>query len=197
MDVTTVPRLKERIEGLRGTANTQDLPLLRLITAYSARAERYLNRHFTSQARTETVDVQHAQIDFSVKGAPITSITDLRNDSERTFGTDTIVNSTDYTHEPDSGIITVDRSALFIGTRTLQINYVGGMATTTVNFISFYPDLTEAIEMQIMETFQERRNYGLATLAVQGTSLTFQTPGKWLPEVRQVLDMYRFHAVVA
>lgn len=192
MDMTTLPRLKERMEGLDGTTNTKDIVLQRLITALSKRAEKYLNRHIESTSRTEYFDVLTSQNVVTVRGVPISSITSIHNDTVWDFGSSTEVSSTYYTYQADTGEICFDMTQLSAGNRVLKVVYTGGMAASTTAFISSYPDLTDAIEMQIIAAFQDRRNYGLATMALQGTAVTYQPPGRWIPEVREVLDLYRF-----
>lgn len=190
IDVTNLTRVKD---FLQITGDTQyDTFLTNAIKSVSGRFERYMARGITQAARAEYFNVDPGQNQYSMMGWPVASITDVRFDWARVFGTDTILTSDLYSARGEEGILFLDRYWPYAGNKVLLVNYVGGMATDTTNFIASFPELAEAGDMQVAFMHRRRNNIGTAGVSELGASVSFDS-FDLIPEVKDRLDRFRRH----
>lgn len=191
MDVTELDRVRNLL-GVQTDETQVNTALLRLIETYSNLAERYCNRHFLQTSRTEKFRIVPGQERIHVKGVPISSVTEIKNDSSRDFGASSVVDADNYSAEDpdDIGVIYFD-VPLSWGPAALQITYTGGLAADTTTLIANYPELSRAVEMQIAFVYSERHNYGLQTLTTGDQTWTLNPPGKWIRESQEILNEFR------
>ena len=117
----------ERVKTLNKLKSGEhDSHLRQLITSVSKQIETFMSIKPEGKERAHLFDV-HEVIDFFVKAFPLHSITSVINDFDRTF-VNTIVPTSDFTFEPEIGLLTIDRFILIPGRRTLQVIYVVGFA---------------------------------------------------------------------
>lgn len=162
-----------------------------LISSVSARIESALGRGTLTQARTEYIDVAYGQRILQLTSYPITTVSSVYNDSAREYGSSSLVDDDDYAVVDTLGQVIVDYD-LIPGARSAKVTYTGGLATTTDNLISSYPDIAMAAEYQIVHEFRRRRD------SLDGSSVSLPSGGvafvgelKTLKIVEQMIDRYR------
>ena len=188
IDVTNLTRVKDFLQIV---ADTQyDTFLTNTIKSVSGRFERYMSRGISQTTRAEYFNVDPGQNNYALMGWPVASITDVRVDWARVFGTDTIVTSDLYTARGEEGILFLDRFWPYPGNKVLLVNYVGGLATDTANLITAYPEIAEAGDMQVAFIHRRRNNIGTAGVSEIGASVSFDS-FDLIPEVKDRLDRFR------
>ena len=193
MDLTTAARVKVILDL---TVAQHDTILAQLITALSARAEKFLGRHVEQKARTEQYDVEESQFLFYLKGYPVAAspAAVVKADLNRTFDSGSIVATTNYYLDLDRGAIKLDAYRVVPGWGALQVAYTGGMAANVTAFITAFPHIADAIDMQTAFVFQRRDSLGLAGYSGDGGSISLPDIVQWLPQVRETLMSERRRA---
>jgi len=170
-----------------------------VITAVSAAAERYLGRWAQTTSRTEYFTVSPGKRVYRMRAFPVTTLTSVYLDVDQAFGADTALTSDDYFNP------TLSNDGIFAlklwpavgeidAQSALKVTYTGGMATTTANFISGYPDIAHAIDLQCAHIYHTRNYAGTLSQSGDSGSVSIQTVD-WLPEVKATLDRYRVRAL--
>jgi len=191
IDVTTAARVKQAIGGEMPTDTSFDTQIGEMIAAASKAFEMHMARKITLATYAEIFTVEPGQMVFWLLGYPITSITDVRYDWDRAFPDSTIIDAADYTTDPTTGKLAVDRFALTPGHQLLKVTYLGGMAPDTNTFVSDYADLAEAADMQIAFWFNRWRSLGTdGGSGATGGSSSYSDESL-LPEVRRRLSLHR------
>lgn len=188
MDLTTATRIKLRL-GIDEDDTSQDSILGQMIARVSAEAEVLMNRHAESTSRTVQIDAHKIMRHVSLSGYPVTSITSVHNDVDRNFGSDTILAAADYYSDDDAGLLWFEVT-LSPARGALQIIYTGGMATTTANFITAYPDVAEAIDQRVVQLWQRRNEVGLSSVGGGQGNISAQTID-WIPDAKAVIMSHR------
>jgi len=165
-----------------------DETIQEIVADVSAEVESFLDRDILIQTdKEETFDIEPGQYRFSLRAYPITTLTSVWNDYNRSFGSSTLLSASGYTVNKRTGYLTVDRFVLTPGYGVLKAKYTGGMATDTVSFISAYPAVVSAVTMETAYRYQRRFNLGLIAATVQGGSVTLAAKTQFLPAVEAVL----------
>jgi hypothetical protein len=168
-----------------------------LIAAVSAVFERYLGRSATTGTYTEYFDVAYGQTVFNLKAYPVTSITTCHNDTFWSFGSDSLVSSSNYRVNTDSGLLYFLAGTLVSGPQALKVVYVGGMAATESAFALAYPDIAEAAMRQVTYLFNTKAHVGTMSVGAGGATQQYSFNDEvLLPAVRSVLDLHRNVVVV-
>lgn len=194
IDVTTLTRVKTILQ--LGSETKYDTFLADAIKAISKRFEQYMARGITQGSRTEYFDVFEGRRVFGLVGYPVASVSSVRNDDLHAFPASTELSTDVYTPSTvnqstsQDGLLFVDRTELVPGPRSLKVVYVGGMAPDASTFISYFPDLAEAADLQVAFIHKRRNTLPLAGVSVEGSSVTAD-PWELLPEVKDRLDRYR------
>lgn len=191
MDLTTLARVKEMAGIGQDTADTShDAILTRLISAYSADFEKRLDRHVLVGARTEVTRIKHGSRTLSLRAAPASvAPTSVKYHSSRSFTTATaLVENTDYTVDLEQAFIR------FLFPTTLkdgyaEVQYTGGMAADTAAFVSGFPAIAEACDLQVIYHWR-RRDYVNGSRSVEGGSTTYIGELNLLEAVERVLGQY-------
>jgi len=135
-----------------------------IITAVSGAVETHMGRYVESTERTAYVDVlSPGQRKIMLRGYPISSISSLYEDSSRSFGSDSSVDSDLYelgTQGKNMGRVSFDYD-LTVGDGVLKVTYTGGMAASASAFISAYPSLALAVEKQVWFDWKHKDMAGL------------------------------------
>lgn len=177
------------------TNDAHDFIVGQLIAEVSAEIEEYLNRGVQTQSSvTEQLDVHFGEHIFWLKYFPVTSVTDVRIDSERSFGSTTIVLAADYyisTSSGNNGRLVVDKAYLTPGPGYLQVNYAGGMALTTEAFMTAFPAITGACSKEVAYRYQRRSNPGQVNMSAGGAAVTLANKDQFLASVKQALLPHR------
>lgn len=186
MDLTTVTRVKVHHAGqaLDVSANTF---LGELIDLYSLQAEKLMCRTVTTATYTEYLDVEPGQAHFTVKAWPISTMSAVYHDTSRDFDV-TAISSDSYTTYTGTGEFVIDKYALYPGPRVLKVVYQGGMsATGGATFATAYPDIANAIEMQVKFHFDRKDSLGRSSEAMGPGTVAYEGAVNWLPGVKAVL----------
>lgn len=188
MLITTKDNVKSL---LKITSTDEDVILNAVVLGVSAEFENYMDRKIESTARTEYYDIQPGQKIFSVPGYPISAVAGIWNDTERDFGSSTLIDSTSYTFLGTQGQIIIDDYTLMDGAKALKITYTGGMAATQAALQTAYPDLEFAARVQSCFAFKKKDRIGISAESVAGASISVDQKYELLPGVIAVLDKYK------
>ncbi len=115
----------------------------------------------------------------------------MKYDTLRDFGGSTSVNAKHYEIDYTRGILYVDGIVLAPGIRVLQVAYTGGMGATTDAFRTAYPDLAEAVDMQIAFWWESRSRLGQQSVTGPDGSITLQAPLSHLPALAEAIKTHR------
>ena len=161
-----------------------DLELEELINAGSNWIEKETNNKIKQDIYTNVLFDGNSSDFLLVPQTPLTAISSLYIDSERDFGTDTLVPSDEYGIRDNVGI------ALFEGRRfprakqSVKVSYTAGYATTPANL-----QLALKIWCQIFFHGHEKRDFGISSIDKQNDSYN-RIPG--VPkEVYELIEPYR------
>lgn len=188
MDLTTVDRVKRRL-SLTDSDLQYDALLAALVSRTSAEAERLMNRLVLSAARTTQHDYTPGMTSLSLPGYPVTSVTDVRYDLDRTFGSSTIIDATTLYTDTASGLIHFEVLQI-PGRGVVQVTYTGGMASDTSAFIGAYPDIAEAVDMRCAQLWQRRDEIGLTGVSGSQGSIS-RVNEDWAPDAMEIIRRHR------
>lgn len=208
MDLTTRARVKVLLQGAAGT--TQDSLLDQLITAESAKVEKYLDRGIEYLARTEFFNVAPGQSVFRLGAWPGIDTTPANfvvyNDvahasaSYTQFPSTTEIDEANYAIDAERGLLLFHYQLPQPGPKTLKVTYSGGMHSTltgaskVTNFVAQFPDLAYATELQVVAGFNSAKQPSASGFTDAAGSVTYQTLDL-LPQVKRTLDRYRRFSV--
>lgn len=88
------------------------------------------DRTFESAVFTEYYSGRNKQEKVFLKNYPIISITSIHDDSDRVYGSDTLISSDDYTYDSDTGIVYIE-GGVFKGFNNIKIVYTAGFTANT------------------------------------------------------------------
>lgn len=199
MDLTTAARVATLVVPGETAPSAFNTVIGQVITAVSAAAERYLGRYAQTTSRTEYLTVQPGKRVYRLRAFPVTTLSSVYLDAEQAFGNDTALTSEDYYNPTyaNDGLFTLKFYPTVEDTaapNAMKITYTGGMATTTANFISGFPDIAHAIDLQCAHIYHTRNYAGTLSQSGDSGSVSIQTVD-WLPEVKATLDRYRVRAL--
>ena len=190
LDMTTLARVKVLAQGI-GSDTDYDTEIDRWIDQISAAAEKYMNRVALAAAQTEYFDIRNGQRVFFVRAVPVTTWTAVNNDTDRSFGSDTVVDSSGYATTDDIGKVEFDGFDPVFGPKALKITYTGGMAADVTAFVAAFPDIAGAVDAQCAHLHQQRMSIGRTSVLADGASVSVDDPTKWLPVLRNALNAHR------
>ncbi len=200
MDATTLASVKD---WLNETSTGLDIQLNQLIPAISQALERpdLLNRPLLQTALVEEYDFPRSRNKrITLRAAPVlTSPAPILKESYKKdwAGVNALV-TTDYNlwTGPDEAYIKF-HSPIF-GPTVLQVQYTGGMATTTAAFMTAYPLISQAANIWIAEIYSRRKSIGksIQSYPNRGGTTTFEL-GDPPKIVRNLLKAYARRSLVA
>lgn len=181
-------------KGWASDADPSDAWIESAITAASARVENSLGRKTLQAAQTEYLDVnpREAQL-FLLKGWPILTspVPVVYHDLLRVFDAGTSINTAHYDFDEALGLLDIDGITLSHGIRVLKVEYTGGMSDTVSNFKTAYPDLAEAVVMQVAFWWESRKRLGQRTVSGPDGSITLEEPLDYLPILRRAISKHK------
>lgn len=183
-----------RVKTLLGIDDTQtryDELLMQMIIDATFEVETYLNRSLESKERTEQYDVVKGMYCIQVPSYPITSIAYIWNDYYRLFPTTSQIAYNFYYADNKLGIIHFNDYYLVAGRGALKIQYTGGMAVSTLDFSTKYPDIVSALTLEIAGRYQRRNTIGVISVSATGGSVAPVQRGEFLSATEDVLDRHR------
>jgi hypothetical protein len=109
-----------------GTANDADPRFRSIVFSANADVEGECGRQFTTAVRAEYPRSFGTDRVFLTE-TPVRSISEVKVDTERLFGADSILDPANYSFDPDSGeLIRTDGGRFPEGTRFVKVTYEGG-----------------------------------------------------------------------
>jgi hypothetical protein len=151
---------------------------------------RILCRDIESGTKTEYLDGDCTDT-IILKHVPITAITSIHDDTERVYGSDTLIDSADYTYDAETGIITLDNNITSPGRQNIKVIYTGGYTVATVGTtLPTMPEyLKEAMIKLVIAEFLVSKGQ-IATIV--GDTFTVDRPKRLFNEAMDTLNRYIF-----
>ncbi|MEO0166754.1 MAG: head-tail connector protein [candidate division WOR-3 bacterium] len=130
--LTTVANLKRYLDI---EDNSHDSLLEELINRATLVIESLCNRKFknlNSNGELQTVTEYHdgGTSSIRLKYYPVSEIVAVYEDPGREFGADTLLDSSEYTVDEESGILKFDAGNFIRGNKTIKVVYKGGYTTS-------------------------------------------------------------------
>ena len=174
-----------------------------LIELVSARVADYCDRTFEQETNRVEYPFGGTGV-LHMKLFPITSITSIHEDSERAFGSGTLVDSTEYYcagDAADRGLIIREASwkreltgsyhnTWLRGIDIIKVTYSGGYAVTS-GVTGVPDDLQRVIAQQVAYLYNRRTALGITSVSGGEGSQSFTGDYEFLPEVKRGLQKYR------
>lgn len=186
-DFSTVARVKA-FAGI--TTTTHDAWLTQVIPQLSAAFARHLGRwgedgtdYTTVASHVERFDPDGVRRAFRMRGVPIVSVGSVVH-GDVTYTAD------DYILLADLGVVEFLVPPVYDAQNRLVVTYTGGMAADPASFITKFPDLALALEMQVSALLKARDSLGAPSISVAGAAVSFSEPGSWIPAVQSILERY-------
>jgi hypothetical protein len=200
LEITTVT-LVNAWKGWTSDEGVRDAWLGVAIKSISARVEQALRRPLLSEARTEhfTIAKNDDQV-FRLLGTPVNSSAtfEVWSDSDRDFTSDTKIDATDYHVDDNTGLSVVAEAYLDRGFKVIKVSYTGGMATEGTGFRTAYPDIAEAVNMQVAFDYEGRNRLGQVSntgpdgsISVYDNSPDDIGPGGFLETLKEAIRRHR------
>lgn len=190
MNLTTKTKVQAFLSLDGGSLGQNEALLDAMISGISGRVESFLRRRVQSISRTVRYDVTRGMRMVQLFAYPVTSITSVHNSTDQVWDSSTLVASTDYVVDTETGLLHF-KTPLSGGPQALQVIYTGGMGADTQEFVDAFPDLAYAVTQQIVEEYRRRNTIGANSVAVAGDSISYLGDVQMLPIVVQALERHR------
>lgn len=151
----------------------KDVVIEDLILGVSRDFQETADRVVEIGAQSEVLDIEEFTNQLKLRAWPVDTEADFKifHDTTRAFGAETEVDSAQYYLNPVNG--KVDLFLKFApGRKILKVTYTGGMASFTEplvvgeEFWSLYPDVAEAVTLEVISTFKKIPNLGAAVVRI-------------------------------
>lgn len=189
MDLTTRARVKAMIPI---THANDDAIIDQLITDTSARVQRMLRRHTEEVARTEVYQIHRHEKLVWLRGFPVTAsgTSSVKYSSTQDFTNITALTEyDDWNLNDETGLL-----RLRINTPNdpgfVEVVYTGGMGTNAADFISNYPEITLAVDHDIIARWKRRSNPE-NDITFAGGGMTFTKQIGTLDDLKEVIEFHK------
>lgn len=173
VNCTTVARVKRRL-GFLPTDTEHDDLIAAWITSVSGQVEAHLGRKIETKSRSEILSPRPGSTIVFLSAFPIVSVATVEDDPQGIFGgVGTQITSSFWGVDPEGGVLNLTSWPPSGGPRSLRITYVGGMATTTDQFVQLWPVIADAVDAQVAHQYRRRHTDGFTSAGGQtqvGTS---------------------------
>lgn len=193
MDLTTVDRVQAILNSGGASTDTLTSLITQVITDVSGRVEEQLGRGAESKERTEVFDTEAPMWAILLETFPLvlSPAPVVTYDPERGFtGVDPLDESL-YAVDFNRGVIRFDHWWPAEHPRCLMVTYTGGMGADTAGFINAFPMIAHAVDLQVAHLIQRRRALGATGESVGGGSISSIGAYDLLPEVSNIVSLYR------
>ncbi len=180
-DLTTIAAVKI----LTGVGADDDIPTQQHITDASFFANSYTGRILASQTFTEYYDGDGTNLLF-LDNYPISSITTIHQDKDRTFATASLVAATDYFTYANNRKLIGDGVTWLKGLQTIKVVYVAGYVIGSIP-----DDLVNAVTMLIdfWDREYKAHRFGVTSTGTETNRITYE---KNIPvEIKEMLNPYK------
>lgn len=189
MDLTTVARIKTLDPSYQN--GSRDAKLAMVITGVSSKIESYLDRTIEIGTYVEQYNLLSKQSSFKVPAYPVTDVSYIKNLYERQDTNPYEVDLDLISWEDNPlGYIGINDTILYTGYGRIEIEYTGGMATDTADFITDYPDIAYHVDVQVLFEMQALNNLLDSSIATNDQTIK-KNPYGLLPGVVNALRKYK------
>lgn len=172
LQITTLARVKAAAAQV-GTFN--DARIGEVIEGVSEFAESFLSRHLLFARRTEEVEVRRNQPLVWLRGMPIVTVHSIKYATRRRFtDAEALDSEDDYDIHADEGQIEL-RIPVSGDPGWILVDYEGGMAASTTEFVAEYGAIAEAATMECVNRLNRSTNPE-GDLKSLGSEVAFQKP---------------------
>ena len=187
--VTTAARVKALLE-IDSSDNTHDTTIENMIDTVGHRFENYLDRSMYQTSRTEEYTTRPRQDVIFLRHYPVASIASVKDAADWDFSGATAWNAADYHVDGSTGMLHLAKYPV-AGPNMLQVVYDAGMSRNQAEFLTEYPNLVMAADLQTAEMFSRRDTMNSGSVSVNGSSVSYEAPLAMTPEVLELLAPYR------
>ena len=191
MALATAAQVRAFLRALSGTA--EDTTLDTFIARFDEIASGYCGFPLASNQITFENNTYTHYFDgdgsdrVQLRVIPANTITSIHVDVDRSYDSDSLVASSDYTLDSDLGLVVLntdsDQGSFTTGYRSVKIIYTAG-------FTSIPDGIIHACGVQVAHWYANRDTIGKPKINQAGSSIDVQSLAL-LPEVRQALAPYR------
>ncbi len=151
----------------------KDAVLTSLILGVSYDFQEIADRIVEKGAQSEVIDIEKFTNKISLRAWPVDDQQDVKifYDTLRVFGAETEIDADQYYVDYETGKIDLFQK-FQPGRKVLKITYTGGMANFTEpitageEFWNLFPDVAEAVTLEIISTFKKIPNLGAAVVRI-------------------------------
>lgn len=188
MNLTTTQRVKERLDKSQIGDNEA---VYGVVVAVSHAMAADMDLLVEQTSRTEIHSPEYGARRIFLKATPVASVSTVHNDSQREYGSSSLVAASDYYVDTATGVLLFDYP-IISGPGSVQVVYTGGIAASVEGLVSAgYGDIVDAATTQAVHQFQRRRTPHLSGFSDPTGNTTFTSEIDWLPIVRKTMARYR------
>lgn len=177
-ELTTLAHVKEVLKIPTAVTTDDDL-IQNLITRISDDIEKTCGRSFHSATFTEYYNGDGGNR-LLLNNYPISSITSLYDDTDRNYGSDTLIDSGDYISDDAAGMVILDGGLFAEGLKNIKITYVAGYSTIP-------SDLERACIDYVIADYLEAVG---AVNVIEGQDFIYK-PAKLREQANRVIERYK------
>jgi hypothetical protein len=177
-ELTTLAHVKEFL-GIPTATTTDDTFLQNVITRISDDIEKECGRTFHASDLTEYYNGDGTDT-LVLKNFPINSIASIHDDTDRVYGSDSLISASDYIFYSDEGMIQLDGLTFMKGLRNVKVVYNAGYSTIPT-------DLEKACIQRVCADYLEAKG---GINVVEGQDF-FYKPKKLRDNAQIVIDRYK------
>jgi len=193
---TEIARVKALLDI---SSTTHDDELTTMVKGVSTRIEAFIDRALHETARTEEYSIRPRQNVLYLRSYPVSSITSIKVATDWDFASAAALATDDFHLDGETGMVHLTYSPItnYLGDNNatapnaVQVVYTGGFDTSTTNFIAAYPDIALAADLQVVATWRRRDMPQGKNVSLQGSSMAYEQPLQFVPDVVQTLTPYR------
>jgi hypothetical protein len=191
VDLTTLARVKAR-RDLAGTGD--DALLSEFISAVSQTVEQLMHRHVLEAERTEVVRLERYQRTATLPGRPLSAVSAVTVGYRPSLDGSSVSDPSTYDVLEEQGQVRLNWAPPWAPTY-VSVTYTGGMAADTAAFIAAYPELADAVDVEVVHRWNRRKNPGSESTKV-GEATVARTGAYGLHEhLRELVARYKIRRV--
>jgi len=191
VDLTTLARVKARKEF---ETTSEDALLTPMITAASQTAEKLMARHVLEAERTEIVKLKRFARVITLPGRPIVSVSSLKVGERPDLSGASVVEVTSYDLLLEQSQIRLQWGPNYT-TPYAEVTYIGGMAADTATFVTAFPEIAEAVEVEVIHRHNLRKNPGAEVTKFGDGGVIRKEPYGIHPHLREVCQRYKVRRI--
>ncbi|MFZ5451464.1 MAG: hypothetical protein ACOZF2_06295 [Thermodesulfobacteriota bacterium] len=196
MDLTTLTRVKELLQGDTALSPEADTLLSWLITAVSKRAEALCNREFEKKERVEFHDGGGRYL--YLRALPVAEIASIICSDTWDWAGASPLSVSSYAFDGATGMVLYRGGDWPYGEGAVRVIYTGGFdpfleegVEPPDGYTSLPEDLQQAVCTQVAYEYRRRNDPGLQAVAFPDGSVQKMYVGEFLSSVRNTLLRYR------